>query len=257
MRQVEFVAILARMLAGRRHPLIGTNAPAPAAAALLARVQSGGAMRLTIIGSAKYNTLTDDLGEVFDSAARGVFDAFFIGGGQIDGEANVNLVGIGTYPRLEVRWPGSHGTPLLYLMIPNAIMYLRGEHSRRALVPRVDFVSAPGTSEAGVHRPGGPVALVTPRCIFDFSRDRRRFSLRSVHPGHTVEEIKANTGFAFDLPDAIAQTPSPSPDALRLIAGHVAAEIAPLFPKYAAQLRSEAEAMLAEAPAPEVLRSAP
>ena len=203
-------------------------------------------MRVTIIGSAKYNTLTDDLGDVFDSAARGVFDAFFIGGGQIDGEANVNLVGIGNYPRLDVRWPGSHGTPLLYLMIPNAVMYLRGEHTKRALVPRVDFISAPGTSAPEVHRPGGPVALVTARCIFAFSRERRRFSLRSVHRGHTAEEVKANTGFDYDEPDALGETPAPTLHILRLLRERVAPEVAALFPKYAADLRAEAEAMLAK-----------
>lgn len=244
MEQVEFVVNLARMLAGRRHPLIGTNAPAPAAAALLARALSGDDMRVTIIGSAKYNTLTDDLGEVFDSAARGIFDAFFIGGGQIDGGANVNLVGIGDFPRLDVRWPGSHGTPLLYMMIPNAVMYLRGEHVKRALVPRVDFISAPGTSEPGVHRPGGPVALVTSRCIFAFSPERRRFALKSVHRGQTLAEVKANTGFDFDAPDEIAETPPPTAEMLELLRGSVAPEIAALFPKYAAELKSEADAIL-------------
>lgn len=253
MQQVEFVANLARMLSGRRHPLIGTNAPAPAAAALLARALGGNAMRVTIIGSARYNTLTDDLGEVFDSAARGIFDAFFIGGGQIDGEANLNLVGIGDFPRLDVRWPGSHGTSLLYMMIPNAIMYLRGEHVKRALVPRVNFISAPGTSEPGVHRPGGPVALVTSRCIFTFSPERRRFTLKSVHRGQTLAEVKANTGFDFDAPDEVAETPPPTPEMLELLRNSVAPEIAALFPKYAAELGSEADAMLQAVTATRVL----
>ena len=43
------------------------------------------------------------------------------------------------------------------------------EHSRRTLVKQVDFISAPGKSEAGVYRTGGPVALLrgaAPRCLW-------------------------------------------------------------------------------------------
>ena len=158
------------MLERRRHPLVGTNAPVQAAAALLARALSGDAMRLTMLGSRKYSLLTEDLGELFESAARGVYDAFFVGGGQIDGQANVNLVGLGEYPNLTKRWPGSHGTPLLYMMIPNIVLSPRGPHDRRTLVSKVDFISAPGISPPEVFRPGGPVAMVTARCVFDFHK---------------------------------------------------------------------------------------
>ena len=46
--------------------------------------------------------------------------------------------------------------------------------------------------------PGGPVALVTNRCLFRFCNGR--FALASVHPGHTVEEVVENTGFNFEMP---------------------------------------------------------
>src|SRR5690606_32586132 len=94
-QDLMLVGVLASMLEGRNHVLIGTNSPMPASAAVLARELSGGRMRVTMLGSSKYNFLTDDLGEVFDSATRGVYDGFFIGGGQIDGQANINLVGVG------------------------------------------------------------------------------------------------------------------------------------------------------------------
>ena len=53
-------------------------------------------------------------------------------------------------------------------------------------------------SEPNVYRPGGPIALVTNRCLFSFADGR--FTLASVHPGHTVEEVIENTGFDFDRP---------------------------------------------------------
>ena len=70
-----------------------------------------------------------------------------------------------------------------------------------------------------MHRTGGPVALVTNRCLFSFDRTRKRFKLESVHPGHTVEEVVENTGFAFDRPDHVPVTPAPSEDTLRLMRG--------------------------------------
>ena len=44
----------------------------------------------------------------------GPVSVFFMGGGQIDGRGNINLVGTGDYPRSEMRFPGSFGTPYLY-----------------------------------------------------------------------------------------------------------------------------------------------
>jgi glutaconate CoA-transferase subunit B len=242
--ELMLISLLARMLEGRRHFLIGTNSPGPASAALLARELSGGRMRVTILGSAKYNFLTDDLGEVFDSATRGVYDGFFIGGGQIDGQANINLVGVGEYPKLKIRWPGSHGTPLLYLMIPNVVIFVRQEHSRRTFVPKVDFISTAGVSAPGVHRPGGPVAMVTELCVFKFHRDKARFELQSVHPGVTVEEVKDRTGFDFDVAPNVGETKGPTPEMLTLLRDRVSPEVGALYPQFAATLAKDADDLL-------------
>ena len=128
---------------------------------------------------------------------------------QIDGEANINLVGVGGYPASRVRWPGSFGSAYLYFLVPRVILF-REEHTPRVLVPKVEFVSAPGTSPANVYRPGGPYALVTGRAVFRFERARARFRLQSVHPGpHASPRSAANTGFDFDLPGDVAPTPAP------------------------------------------------
>src|SRR5262250_276860 len=181
------IVTLARLLEGARTVAVGASSPIPGAAALLARAKSGGATRVLMLGSIKHNSFTDGGRELFDCAAQGRIDAFFLGGGQIDGEANINLVGIGAYPRATVRWPGSFGAAYLYFLVPRVILF-REEHSPRVLVPRVDFISAPGTSADNIYRPGGPYALVTGLCVFDFDRTRRRCRLASVHPGHTIDE---------------------------------------------------------------------
>lgn len=229
------ICTIARMLEGLGHVAVGASSPIPGAAALLARARSGGRLRLSLLGSEDHNFFTDGGRELFDCAAQGRIDAFFLGGGQIDGEANINLVGIGAYPRTTVRWPGSFGAAYLYFLVPRVILF-REEHSPRVLVPRVDFISAPGASPDNLYRPGGPHALVTGLCVFAFDRARRRFSLASVHPGHTVDDVRANTGFAFDAPDSVPPTAPPDAESLALIRDAVGREIAEVYPQFASRL---------------------
>jgi glutaconate CoA-transferase subunit B len=134
-----------------------------------------------------------------------------------------------------VRFPGSFGSGYLYYVVPKVILF-RVEHSRRTLVRRVSFVSAPGGNDANVHRPGGPVGLITNRCLFSFDRTRKRFTLASVHPGHTVEEVVENTGFEFDRPDNVPMTPAPLPETLKLMRETVATQLAEVYPQFAARV---------------------
>ncbi len=229
------ISVIADMLDGLAHVAVGNASPVPGAAALLARARSGGRMDVSVLGSERNNVFTDGGTELFDCAAQGRIDAFFLGGGQIDGEANINLVGIGDYPRTRVRFPGTFGAAYLYFLIPRVILF-REEHTRRVFVPRVDFVSAPGVSAGNVYRPGGPYALVTGLCVFAFDKARRRFRLRSVHPGHTVEEVRDNTGFDFDVEEPVGTTSAPDAPTLGLIRGRIGREIAEVYPAFAARV---------------------
>ncbi len=229
------IAVISRMLAGCRTVAVGNSSPIPGAATLLARAMGGGSMRVLMLGSLRNNSFTDGGRELFDCAAQGRIDAFFLSGGQIDGEANLNLVGAGEYPRWQQRFPGSFGSAYLYYLIPRVILF-REEHTARVLVPKVDFVSAPGTSPPEVYRQGGPAALVTGRCVFDFDRAARRFRLESLHPGETAETVRANTGFAYDAPPHVPATLPPGEAELAVLDGEVAADIAETYPRFAAAL---------------------
>jgi glutaconate CoA-transferase, subunit B len=229
------IATVARLLEGCRHVAVGASSPIPGAGALLARAQGKGAFRVNLLGSRRHNFFTSGGVELFDCAAEGRIDAFFLGGGQIDGEANINLVGLGRYPRMHLRWPGSFGSAYLYYLVPRVILF-REEHSRRTLVEKVDFVSAPGGSPPDVYRPGGPAALLTGLALFAFDKERRRFRLESIHPGHAVEEVLDNTGFAFDRPEEVPTTPAPDADQLALLRGRVRAELAETYPRFVASV---------------------
>lgn len=233
-RDEELLAdVIARLIGDVRHVAVGNASPIPATAALLARERGKGRPRVSLLQSRKHNFFTDGGRELFDCAGQGRIDVFFLSGGQIDGQGNVNLVSIGDYEHPKVRFPGSFGSAYLYYVVPKVILF-RTEHSRRTLVPKVDFVSAPGISDGNVYRPGGPIALVTNRCAFTFADGR--FTLASVHPGHTLEEVVENTGFDFERPRSIPETAAPSPETLRLMREVIAPQLAEVYPEFAAQV---------------------
>jgi glutaconate CoA-transferase, subunit B len=232
-REEELLAeVIARLIGDVRHVAVGNASPIPATAALLARARGKGRPYVSLLQSRRHNFFTDGGRELFDCAGQGRVDVFFLSGGEIDGEANINLVSIGDYARPKIRFPGSFGAGYLYYVVPKLILF-RTEHSRRTLVPSVTFVTAPGTSPENVYRPGGPIALVTNRCLFTFDRGRRRFSLASVHPGQSVEDIIEHTGFDFDRPDRVPMTIPPSPADLQLMREVVAPELSEIYPQFA------------------------
>ena len=229
------IATIARLLDGVRHVAVGASSPIPAAGAMLLRAQKKRAgappVRISILGSVEHNFFTNGSTELFDCAGQGRIDAFFLGGGQIDGQANINLVGAGDYPRSSVRWPGSFGSAYLYSLVKKVILF-KPEHTPRVLVSKVEFISAAGVSPPTQYRPGGPRHLVTGRALFDFAQGR--FTLRSVHPGHTAAEIAHETGFEYAAHDVI-ETPPPTATELAALRAHVREEVAECYPRYAAK----------------------
>ena len=229
-RPEELLAsLIARLIADAHHVAVGAASPIPAAACELLRAQ-GKPLRVTRLHKRKGNPFSEGSRELFDLAGQGRIDYFFLGGAQIDGEANINLV------RAEGRrFPGSFGSAFMYFTC--ATVLFREEHSRRVLVPRVEFISAPGWSPAEVARRGGPVALVTGKAFFRWQANERRFRLESVHPGHTPGEVREATGFDYDTGEVL-QTPEPSATELELLRGPVAAQIAADYPEFAKRVWS-------------------
>jgi glutaconate CoA-transferase subunit B len=225
--------VIVRLIGDARHVAVGNASPIPATAALTARALGNGRPYVSLLGSRRHTFFTDGGRELFDCAGQGRVDVFFLSGGQIDGEGNINLVSVGDYAKPKVRFPGSFGSSYLYYVVPRVILF-RTEHSRRTLVEKVDFVSAPGTTPPNVHRSGGPIALITNRCLFTFDRADKRFSLASVHPGYTVDEVIENTGFDFDRPAAVPTTVAPSAQTLHVMRTVVAPELAEVYPQFAA-----------------------
>ncbi len=232
-REELLICTIAHMLDGVDHVAVGVASPIPGAAAMLQHAL-GGVGRVTVLNSRHAQAITDGATELFDMAAQGRIGAFFLSGGQIDGQGNINLIGIGDYPDLDVRWSGSFGSAMLYYLVPRVILF-REEHTRRTLVEAVDFITAPGTSD-GIHRPGGPYGLVTNLCVFDFDKAVGGFRLASLHPGVTLEEVHDNTGFVFAQPEVVRTTPHPRPCDLEQLRGAVGLRVADPYPSFAGRV---------------------
>ena len=236
-REEFLAAILARLILDpaappARHIAVGAASPIPAAACWLVK-KRGHDVRLSLLHKTHGNPFSEGTRELFDLTGQGRIDLFFLGGGEIDGEANINLIGTGEWPGREARFPGSFGSAFMYLMTPRTILF-REEHTTRVLVPRVAFVSAPGISPPGHFRRGTAQALVTGRAVFRF--DGGRFALASYHRGETPATIAAATGFSYDLAPDLAETPDPSAEDLALLRGPVCDEMRGTYSAFCARV---------------------
>jgi glutaconate CoA-transferase subunit B len=225
-REELLACCVARLIGDARHVAVGAASPIPATGAFLLK-QKNPSLRISLLQKRSGNPFTEGSRELFDLAGQGRIDVFFLGGAQIDGEANINLV-----EAEGKRFPGSFGSAFMYFTAGKTILF-REEHSPRVLVKKVDFVSAPGWSPPEVERRGGPVALLTGKALLSWQKEKRRFRLESMHPGGSVGDVRDSTGFVFDLPALTPETPGPTHSELDLLRGPVAEVIAENYPQFA------------------------
>jgi glutaconate CoA-transferase subunit B len=218
--------VIARLIGDARHLAIGAASPIPATGAYLLK-QTKPSLRISLLAKRIGNPFTEGSRELFDLAGQGRIDVFFLGGAQIDGEANINLV-----EAEGKRFPGSFGSAYMYFSAGKTILF-REEHSPRVLVKKVDFISAPGWSPPEVQRRGGPAALLTGKALFRWQKEKKRFLLESVHPGSSAEDVRADTGFEYDSPAKVPETQGPSGSELEFLRGPVATVIAENYPDFA------------------------
>jgi len=225
-REELLACVIARLIGDARHVAVGAASPIPATGAFLLK-QKNPSLRISLLQKRSGNPFTEGSRELFDLAGQGRIDVFFLGGAQIDGEANINLV-----EAEGRRFPGSFGSAFMYFTAGKTILF-REEHSPRVLVKKVDYVSAPGWSPAGVERRGGPVALLTGKALFRWQAEKRKFLLESVHPGGNAGDVEANTGFEYDVPARVPETMEPTAGELDLVRGPVRTVIEENYPEFA------------------------
>ena len=96
------------------------------------------------------------------------------------------------------------------------------DHSARTFVEQVDVVCGVGYARAeaagaGATRFHDIRRVVSNLGVFDFETPERTMRLASVHPGVSVDEVVAATGFELVVPDDVAETRLPTPEELELL----------------------------------------
>ena len=150
---------------------------------------------------------------VFDVVWRGKRHVM-MGASQIDRYGNQNISCIGDFARPTNQLLGVRGAPGNTINHPTS--YWVPKHSTRVFVDRVDMVSGVGYDQPGRGEFHEIRRVVTNLAVLDFTTPDHTMRLASVHPGVTVEEVQAATGFPL-VTDDVQETRLPTDDELRLI----------------------------------------
>ncbi len=135
---------------------------------------------------------------VLSDLQRGFVTLGIIGGAQIDRFGNLNstvILGPGySYSRPGVRLPGSGGANDIASSAHRTVIMMRlqkGKFVKRVQhVTTVGYLSGPGERERAGLRGGGPVMVVTDRCVFGFDEETKEMRLQALFPGFTLDDIR-------------------------------------------------------------------
>ncbi len=151
---------------------------------------------------------------------RGNVDVGFLGGAQIDRYGNINATVIGEYEHPKVRLPGSGGSMEIAAWANRC--YIITPHQKRRFPEKVDFATSAGFLNGRTQREavgvcgGGPQAVVTNLGILTPDADGEMM-LTSLHPGVTVEQVQANTGWPLKVAADLQVTQAPTEEELRIL----------------------------------------
>jgi glutaconate CoA-transferase subunit B len=233
------ICCAARLLDDGRTVAVGTGVPC--AAAMLAQrtaapnlvifFEAGGVapqlptMPISVGDSRTFyrGVMATSMADVMETCQRGMMDYTFLGGAQIDAYGNLNSTMIGNdYARPKVRLPGSGGANDLASLCWRILVVTN--HDRRRFVEKLDFLTTPGyltgpgAREAAGLAPGtGPYRVITDLAVLGYAEDTRRMQVLSLHPGVTVEQVRANTAFELGVAEPLQTTRPPSESELLIL----------------------------------------
>jgi glutaconate CoA-transferase subunit B len=151
----------------------------------------------------------------------GLIDVAFLGGAQIDRFGNLNTTVIGSYGKPKVRLPGSGGACEIAIHARRVLVIMR--QAQRSFVEELHFRTSPGHSGDPAHDAArgwsgtGPTAVVTDLGTYGFDDRTGEMTLLSLHPGVSLDDVRANMGWDPKVSPTIEETPAPSDEELRLI----------------------------------------
>jgi acyl CoA:acetate/3-ketoacid CoA transferase beta subunit len=182
-----------------------------------------------MVGAPPLAAKADELVREAAMPYRSVFDVVWSGrrhimmmASQIDRTGNQNISAVGPHDKPKVQLVGVRGAPGNSVNHPTS--YWVPDHSVRTFVEHVDMVCGVGYARAAAAGPGATRyhdvrRVVSNLGVFDFETPDRTMRLVSHHPGVTVDEVVAATGFALTVPPGVGETRLPTPEELDLLRG--------------------------------------
>jgi len=233
------ICCAARLLEDERTAAVGTGVPC--AAAMLAQrthaprlvilFEAGGiapqlpTMPISVGDSRSFHraVMATSMADMMETCQRGLIDYTFLGGAQIDAYGNLNSTIIGgDYVRPKVRLPGSGGANDLASLCWRILVVTN--HDRRRFVEKLDFLTTPGyltgpgaREAAGLPPGSGPYRVITDLAVLGYHEETKRMELHSLHPGVTLAQVRAATGFELGVREPLAVTEPPPSAELRLL----------------------------------------
>ncbi len=148
----------------------------------------------------------------------GRIDVAFLGAAQVDRFANLNSTVIGDYAAPRVRLPGAGGAPEIAAGCGEVVVV--APHARKTLVERLDFVTTvghgdgPGARRRHGFRGAGPTAVITDLGVLEPDPETKELTLTAVHHGVTIDDVRAQTGWALRVAATVATTEPPTAEEL-------------------------------------------
>jgi len=144
----------------------------------------------------------------------GRIDVGFLSAAQIDRFGNLNSTVIGDYEHPKVRLPGGGGAPEIAASCRETLVML--EHTRRAFVERLDFVTTvgygdgPGARERYGLTGRGVTAVITDLGVLEPDPATCELQLTLLHPGVTVDRVREATGWELRVASEVEVGIAPS-----------------------------------------------
>ncbi|GKX34577.1 MAG: 3-oxoadipate--succinyl-CoA transferase subunit B [Rhizobiaceae bacterium MnEN-MB40S] len=138
----------------------------------------------------------------------------FLGAAQLDKFGNINTTVIGDYHHPKTRLPGGGGAP--EIATSSQQVYITMKQSLRGMVDKIDFFTSFGHGDGGDARrklgieTAGPTLLITDLAVWKPDPETKEFTVVSLHPGVTRDEVQATCGWTVKFADDLEVTPAPT-----------------------------------------------
>lgn len=160
--------------------------------------------------------------DVMSLLQNGYIDYGFLGAAAIDAYGNINTTVFGDWEHPTTRLPGSGGANDIGSLCWRTIVIMR--QSQRRFLERLPFITTPGyitgpgaRETAGLPIGSGPYRVITQLGVYGFDEESKHMTLLARHPGVTLEEIQANSGFPIRVAEDVGETEPPTPQEQRIL----------------------------------------